>query len=151
MEWTGYPSEKQHDLVVKIYREQVAKAQEATEPEPTWIAVPANLFDGRHQITGTILGTKLKESMYGSTWKMIVRVDTDAGSYKLWGSIPSDLDAVFDSENRRWIAGAGKGDVVTFMARVDPANWSDDEAFGAFERPTKASFVERADTTGEDE
>ena len=145
LEYRGVPTEGQENLILKIHRDELAKAAAADANDTNWIPVPADLFDGRHQITGTILSTKLKESKFGCQWKMTVRVDTDAGSFKLWGSIPSDLDATFDEVERRWTGAADSGDVVTFMARVDPAHWADDDSFGAFERPTKASFVERAD------
>lgn len=130
LEWKGYPSEAQHALVVKIHRDEAARKVEAEiEAQIEWIAVPAELLDGRHKIVATVLGSKLKESMYGSTWKMMLRVDSDAGSFKLWGSVPGDIPV------------PDKGDVVEFVARVDAAEWSDDESFGTFARPTKASIV----------
>lgn len=145
LEYRGVPSDKQHDLILKIHRDERAKAAAADEPEVNWIPIPYELFDGRHSVTGTILSTKVKESRFGCTLKMLVQVDTDEGSFKLWGSVPSTLESQWDDDKARYTACAGKGDVVTFTARIEVASWSDDTAFGVFERPTKGSFVSRAD------
>jgi hypothetical protein len=67
-------------------REQSQIAQRAREAERM---VP--VIEGRHAMTGTVLSTKVQESDFGRTWKMLVRVETPEGEYKVWGSIPSEL------------------------------------------------------------
>jgi len=81
---------------------------------------------GRGVVTGTVLSTKLQESRFGCTWKMLVKDDE---GFKVWGSIPSDLDVA-------------KGDKVTFTARLEQSK--DDAYFGFFKRPTKASVLVKA-------
>ena len=87
---------------------------EAAEPCPT----------GKVEISGIVLTTKWQESMYGSTLKMLVQDDR---GFKVWGSVPSKLENV-------------KGRSVSFSATVQPSE--DDEKFGFFKRPTKATFNE---------
>lgn len=90
--------------------------RDAADPCPT----------GRVVITGEVLSTKLQESYYGSTWKMLVKDDR---GFKVWGSIPSSLDA-------------SRGCRVTFTAAIEPSN--DDDKFGFYKRPTKAEILEVA-------
>jgi len=95
-----------------------AAAQRAAEQAELDAAEPCPT--GRVEITGEILATKLQESYYGDTWKMLVKDDR---GFKVWGSIPSSLHA-------------SRGARVTFMAAVEPSR--DDDKFGFYKRPTKA-------------
>lgn len=95
-----------------------AAAQRAAEQAELDAAEPCPT--GRVAITGEILATKLQESYYGDTWKMLVKDDR---GFKVWGSIPSSLHA-------------SRGARVTFMAAVEPSR--DDDKFGFYKRPTKA-------------
>ena len=121
-------SEKQRELLERITAEKKAnggltdaeverKRQEkiAEKGEP----VPA----GRTAIAGTVLNTKWQDGMYGSALKMLVQDDR---GFKVWGSVPSSIDVE-------------KGDQITFSAAVEPSK--DDDKFGFFKRPTKASIV----------
>ncbi len=79
---------------------------------------------GRVEVTGTVLSTKWVENQYGSTLKMLVE---DRRGFKVFGSVPSALDNV-------------RGRSVSFTAALEPSQ--DDEKFGFFKRPTKATFNE---------
>lgn len=94
---------------------------------------------GRIVITGEILRMKYTDTPYGETHKMLVQVTTDAGVYKLWGSVPSALDGE--------VGFAEQGDTVTFTATVERSH--NDEAFGFFKRPSKASKVTTNNNEGD--
>jgi hypothetical protein len=92
-ERTGRLSGKQIALVFKLAREAAAKAAEADLP-----TVPAP--EGRIEITGTVLGTKVKDTGFGPTLKMLVRIDTPEGAWKTWGTVPRALEtAVTEAEH----------------------------------------------------
>jgi hypothetical protein len=79
---------------------------------------------GRVEVTGTVLSTKWVENKYGSTLKMLVE---DRRGFKVFGSVPSALENV-------------RGRSVSFTAALEPSQ--DDEKFGFFKRPTKATFID---------
>jgi len=100
----------------QVAEEKRQAEHEAAEPCPA----------GRVVVTGEVLSVKLQDGYYGSTWKMLVKDDR---GFKVWGSIPSSLDA-------------SRGCRVTFTAAIEPSN--DDDKFGFFKRPTKAAILEEA-------
>ncbi len=124
MKW-GTLSPAQVALALKLEREADERTRQETA-EAAEIKAPAP--EGRLAVTGTVLGCKVKESMYGPTLKMLVKVETEAGSWKCWGTVPSALDEEL------------KGRRVTFTAAFKPSD--DDPSFAFFSRPTKASLVE---------
>jgi len=79
---------------------------------------------GRVEVTGTVLSTKWVDNKYGCTLKMLVE---DRRGFKVFGSVPSALDNV-------------RGRSVSFTAALEPSK--DDEKFGFFKRPTKATFID---------
>ena len=100
-------------------------AQEAREAEQAAIyATAESCPTGKVEISGIVLATKWQESMYGSTLKMLVQDDR---GFKVYGSVPAKLENV-------------KGRSVSFSATIQPSE--DDEKFGFFKRPTKATFNE---------
>lgn len=114
----GSLSDRQIDAVRKaVIRDAERVARQAAEAlEPT-VPVPT----GRVVIAGTIVATKWQDSDYGGSLKMLIRVETPAGSFKLWGSVPKGLDAQM-------------GDAVTLKATIEPSER--DESFGFMKRPT---------------
>lgn len=100
--------------------DQIA-AEKANEPEATPV------LEGRMTVTGTIKSFKSTEG-YGyysaPVWKMVV---LDDRGFKVYGSVPASL------------ADAEKGDRITFTATLTPS--PDDETFGWFKRPTKATII----------
>lgn len=126
----GSLSEKQteflRNLLAKIDKREALKVQRAAEAAA---AKPLPKFEGRVQITGKILTTKQVESCFGYRTQTVTKILVQhADGWKVWGSLPSGLDA-------------DKGDTISFFAKVEPGK--DDPKFGFFSRPTKATVVER--------
>ncbi|KPJ92596.1 MAG: hypothetical protein AMS18_07125 [Gemmatimonas sp. SG8_17] len=84
--------------------------------------------EGRQQLEGEVLSVKMKYTAFGDTLKMLVRVTTDEGIFKVWGTVPTNL-----------VADIERNHVVRFTATLKR---SDDRGFGFFSRPAKASIVE---------
>ena len=78
------------------------------EEEPEAVAIPQSLLEGRVEVTGRILGVKAQESAYGTSWKMLLAVDSPGGRFKLWGTVP----AVFGFLNRPSLVGVGGADAA---------------------------------------
>lgn len=125
-----------HDVArkLRIYGDlserQIAAVRKAVERDAqrfaereveTWVPIPDNVAGQRVEVTGTILATKWIENDFGSTEKMLLKVDHGDGAYKLWLTVPSK-------------ARAGKGDTITVKVKVERSH--DDEAFGFGSRPT---------------
>lgn len=142
----GELSEKQTAVVEKAienqkrFEEERAK-KKAEEPDPS----PVPVTEERIQITGKILSVKWKPGyMPGEeVAKMLV---LDDRGFKVWGTRPESLlvradnDEGFIEQNGFMHRPAGKGDRVTFQAKVTVSN--DDETFGFFKRPTKAEVID---------
>jgi hypothetical protein len=127
----GSISAKQADLVAKLV---APKPATPATPEEVLVDAP----EGRTTIQGVVLTVKWQESDFGGSLKMLVKVTTPQGVYKVWGSVPSNLDT----------GGAGtldKGDTVRFDAQVTPR----ETGFAFYKRPTKAAFVARAHAADE--
>lgn len=83
------------------------------ESTPNWTD------EGRQEIEGEILTTKIVESDYGSTEKMLLKL---SDGRKCWGTVPSKLDT-FDL-----------GDVIRIKATISISR--DDKTFAFFKRPS---------------
>lgn len=143
----GELSERQVDAVRRsIVRDAEFAAkraeQQAADAETNWIPVPS----GRIVVEGVVLSAKWKDSDFGSNLKLLIQVDTAAGSFKVYGNAPISLLGrnEWDDEGQISVPAVGRGDKVRFTATVERAPWSDDEFFGTFKRPAKAEIVERA-------
>jgi hypothetical protein len=113
-------------LVVSAVSALDRETQKQVEKEAEkWVPVPDD--GARHQVTGKILSTRVDEGFTYNTYvtKCLVLVDTPEGNYKVWGTLP--------------VPDAEVGDTVTFAARLTRSD--DDETFGFYKRPTKASIV----------
>lgn len=122
-------TEAQVGLVFKLQKDEAARAvREAADAERTWIDVPES--DERITVVGEVLSTRWIENDFGGTLKMLVRVDAEAGCYKLWGSVPGSI----------MVGERLRGVHITFTARVERSNH--DAGFGFYKRPTKAAIVE---------
>lgn len=126
----GNISERQIALVMKLHKE-------ASTPkvEENWIEVPV---EGRTTIRGTVLGEKFEDTPFGMQHKMLVKVETDNGNWKTWGTVPSNLSNVWLDEDRT-ITAILVGSVIEFDAKVVKSDR--DNKFSFFSRPTKASFI----------
>lgn len=96
------------------------------EPKPTEEAP-----EGRVVVIGMILGTKVVDSIYGSTLKMLVR--SDDGGWKVWCTLPVTLSE------------AGKGSRVEFVATLQRS--AKDRFFAFASRPSKGRILDPAPTT----
>jgi hypothetical protein len=106
-------------LIGKIAKRAEIAAQRAAEQEA---AAPFPITDARIEIVGMVLTTKLQDSDFGSTWKMLVRADA---GWKIWVTCPGN---------------PLKGDRVKFFAKIQPSR--DDPKFGFGSRPTKFEIIE---------
>ena len=125
----GSLSERQVSYVHSLAR-QVERAAEWKAQEQQLLDVPISI--GRVELTGRILTTKLKESDWGTSLKMMVMVETAGGNFKVWGSVPRAIEESTVDELR--------GQQIRFTAMVEPSR--QDPKFGFFKRPTKASIIE---------
>jgi hypothetical protein len=124
MKW-GSLTAPQIKYVFTLQARVARKAEwDAAEAEINWIDVPVS--SKRVTVSGEVLTIKWQENDYGGSLKMLLRVDTDEGSYKLWGTVAAAIDPK-------------RGDLVTFDARVERSR--DDSKFGFYNRPTKASIT----------
>lgn len=106
------------------------RQQQESRPEEKPV-IPPIIQAERVAIAGRIVSAKSKDTQFGVSFKMLVLLPN---GQKLWGSIP---DAIF-RETQRSIQGL-KGVEIEFIANVSPSN--DDQAFGFFARPTKATVL----------
>jgi hypothetical protein len=122
----GSISEKQTDflarLLTKIDERAARQAQREAEAAA---AKPLPAFEGRVTVVGKVLTTKVVESPYGESIKMLVQ---HADGWKVWGSVPSNLP-IDDI----------KGSTVQFDASIQKSD--QDDKFGFFKRPSKASIL----------
>lgn len=119
-------SEKQVALVLKLRREELNPA-----PVEVKVAVP----EGKIEHVGTIQSVKSHESRFGFSLKMTLRVETEAGVYRVWGTVPSKLLDLTSRDARELI-----GRRVSIV--VDATRSDRDEAFGFFKRPTKPKLLD---------
>lgn len=117
----GSLSEKQMALALKIASDETNKPAEIEPPT------------GREEIEAVVLAIKPPhpDAMYPA-WKLVLRVETPTGEYRLHGTLPSALD---DED-------VATGDRVRIRATIAPK----EAGFGFFKRPTHAVIVARAQT-----
>lgn len=127
----GSLSDKQIDLVFKIAREEAEYAAKL-EARQAELAKAPMLAEGRYQITGTVFSTKVVDDPYsyygGGIVKMLVELDN---GNRVFGTMPAAINV-------------SKGDRVQFDAAVERSK--DDDHFGFFKRPTKATQLETEET-----
>jgi len=136
----GSCSEKQAALVRRIFDE----ATEPLVPPPPSVPVPV----GTHPVEGTIRTMRWVDNQWGGSVKMLVEVETPAGNYKVWGTLPAALRDLYRIEHGPLLANGshnvrhlpvGIGAQVRFNATCEQS--ATDTAFGFFSRPTKAEVV----------
>ncbi len=88
-----YLSDKQVALALKLAREALAPAEEAER----YVAAPT----GTVEFEGVVVSAKGYDSVYGVTTKITVRVETPAGSWLAWGTVPASIHSAVGHENRR--------------------------------------------------
>jgi hypothetical protein len=123
----GEISEKQIELVFKVARRNAERIERAAQREIDDAAKIANGVqcpNGKVTVTGIVVSTKMVDSDWGTTQKMLV--ESDEG-WKVWGTVPRALDSI------------ERGSRVTFTAQVEAS--ADDQLFGYFKRPNKARIL----------
>lgn len=83
----GKLSDKQIAFVMKL-------AKEATEPKVEEKNIPAPVSSNRVTFSGKVVSAKIQHSdVYGSQWRMTVKVTTAEGAWLAWGTIPAGMIA----------------------------------------------------------
>lgn len=104
----------------------VRDAEYAARKAAEVVEVTTDAPEGRATVTGTVLTIREQYGKWGTTYKMLVKVTTEAGVFKVWGTAPAIAEGY-----------VSRGDEVTFTATFTRA--ADDSTFAFFKRPTKAS------------
>lgn len=113
----GYLTERQVAAAQRALAAAIRRAAErAAEPPP----VPAP--SGRLEVRGEVLGTKVLDTDFGLSHKMLVRVPAEGGAWKLWCTIPRAMDV------------PERGDHVALRVTVKPSD--SDPCFAIGSRPT---------------
>jgi len=139
----GNLTENQVAAVVKIKaRNDERLAAYAARNEE--LAEVAPLAEGRYEITGTIVSTKIVEG-YDPRDQILKMLVEQADGNRVFGTVPGFLaDAVifgeYNEETKEYDKADLKGKTITFKATVERSR--DDEHFGFFKRPTGATLVE---------
>jgi hypothetical protein len=109
-----------HSLSDKQIAFAATLAAEVRNPAPAeqHVAAPT----GTVTVRGTVVSVKVHEGAYGTSLKMTVKVQTPAGSWLAWGTVPTSLDVA-------------KGATVQFVATLQAGN---DPHFAFFKRPRQA-------------
>jgi hypothetical protein len=130
LRYYGDLSERQIDAIRKaIVRENERVAKRAAERAAEhWVRVPDAAI-GRHVVTGTILMERWDDGYYGPVHKMLMKVSTPEGDWKLWTTMPSSMSGGEDS--------AEKGDIVTINVTVTRSDRDRDEVYGIGKRPAE--------------
>ena len=130
----GALSDAQVALAFKLHTQVSERAAREAAAEP----VP--MTDDRITITGRVISTKVQDSMYGSTIKMLL---VDDRGFKLYGTAPSKVLDTCYGEDGRWersFEDVVKGGLrVSFSAKVERSR--DDAKFGFYSRPTKVKVL----------
>lgn len=124
---SGTLSERQVEAIVEAHARDKQRAEEQAQREANALPPVAVPTGNGITIEGKVLATKWVENDFGRTLKMLVEVETDAGAYKVYGTVPSSLNCERD-------------DLVRFVANVERSD--DDQSFGFFKRPRKAEILE---------
>ena len=124
-------------------RNEQWEARKAAEVEALKDTPP--LPEGKLAIEGEIVSHKFQDSAYGTTLKMLVKLDN---GNKVWGTMPESIRELqrgdYDGEGN-WIEprfpnlDALKGQRIRFNATVTRSD--NDEHFGFFKRPTQAKVI----------
>ena len=123
-------SVKQWALAKKLKREGDERDARFAEERAQCNPIPADVLEGRTTIAGEVVSTKMQEGYYGTTYKMLVKDDR---GFKVWGTVPASIDeAVYNGrlEDDATIR-------VEFVATIEASD--DDDTFGFFKRPAKAT------------
>ncbi|QNL30986.1 hypothetical protein SEA_GAECEO_32 [Microbacterium phage GaeCeo] len=109
----------------------------ASEAEKTAKAAETPVLLGRQVVTGEVISTKVKESDYGTSYKVVIRDDR---GFRVYATLPTALaDDLFDNFQGEgfWLDSAkGRRLQATYTITA-----SDDADFGFGARPAKAVWL----------
>jgi len=114
-----------HRLAEEIRNPAPAKVEEATVPAP----------EGKVTVRGRVISYKVQETNYGSTPRMTVKIETPAGYWLAWGTVPN---SILDDPRIRQLGTNMKGSEVEFIATLVRGRESH---FAMFKRPTKGKVL----------
>ena len=137
--------EFRNDFLADIYRKfkrygslserQIAAVQGSMKRDVEWAArrkqdvaeaaLAPDVPEGKQAIKGEVVSIKWHDHAFGSTMKMVVKVEQ---GWAVWGSVPEAIAIEVEV-----------GDTVTFTATVTRSDR--DPKFGFFKRPTKAAII----------
>ena len=106
-------SESQINAIIRIHGEKQTRTATEARFEGT-----KSCPEGRFEVTGVVLSTKVQDGQYGMQFKMLLKCD---GGFKIWGTIPAGVRV------------EDKGVVITIKTTITPS--PDDKQFGFFKRP----------------
>lgn len=123
-EESGFLSEKQIALVMKLHRESMTR-----KAEPNWVAV----VTGRRTVQAKVLAARVEDSMYGMAFKMLIQIGDDTSAEKVWTTIPSALLSAFEKLQPGAPVKALRGHVVEVTLTLEASR--NDPKFGIGKRP----------------
>lgn len=123
----GHLTEGQEAAVRKMMERAEATVQRWDEERNNAQPCP----EGRIEITGKIISMKEKETAYGFVTKMLVKSDS---GFMVFGTCPSSIPKTY-CKHQGWDS---VGKKIVFTATVTRSK--DDDKFGFFKRPAKASI-----------
>ncbi len=124
-------SEKQVAFLIAMTERMpatVIKYNARKEDDAARKALLSPVVEGRGVISGEVVSIKWQDTQYGGCYKMLLKDDRN---FKVWGTVPAALEDV------------ARGDRVTMTATL--AKSDDDETFGFYSRPTKASAIKEVE------
>jgi hypothetical protein len=127
----GSLTDKQVALVMKIAAEQNAPKicdHCGNDHELDFCPNRTKIKEGKRDIIGTVLTTKVQDGYYGDQIKMLVLVESTGE--KLWGTVPAALLLEH---------GGPRGKKISFRATIKKSDR--DDYFGFAGRPTKAVYI----------
>jgi hypothetical protein len=102
--------------------------------EETEVKGPAP--EGRVEVTGTVLSLKVQESDFGSTLKMLLKLDNNS---RAWLTVPHLRNLPGGIDDRGGEVFVGRGDALTLRATFTPSH--DDASFAFGTRPHATAWV----------
>lgn len=118
------------EQATRRFIEREAKFQEVKREREAALKDAPALTAGRQALAGKILSTKLQDSDYGTSLKMLVELPD---GNRVFGTVPASLDRIPTEDM--------PGKRVNFTATVKPSD--KDPHFGYFSRPANASYRDR--------
>jgi hypothetical protein len=120
----------------RIAAERAARDAERAARDAARADLP-DFGDARTTVLGKVISTKVVESQFGSSVKMLVEHED---GWKVWGTIPQAISCINqECGPYHFQRSLEKGDQVRFDARIQKSDR--DAKFGFFSRATKAALV----------